>query len=200
MTQSEPHAPTDDDRDLTRLLNRGAGGDEAATHLAFDRVYSRLRAIAGGPRGARADDTMHPTALVHEVYAKLFRGGRGQWENRAHFFNVAAKAMRRIAIDHARAAVAQKRGGGWRRLTGLEDFAKRASDPVELLALDDALTVLAELHPRQAAVVELRYFAGLSVKEVSAVLGVSPRSVDLDWRAARAWLRARLDGEGEGDR
>lgn len=119
-----------------------------------------------------------------------------RWASRAHFFGVAAKAMRRIAIDHARASLAKKRGGDWKRVATDGVAAGAGSDPIDILALDDALSALAELSPRQATIVELRFFAGLSVHETAGVIGRSDRTVELEWRAARAWLKDYL-GDGE---
>ena len=185
-----------DAADLTMLLNRGAQGDTDAADQAFDRVYARLKLIAAGPSGpARRDGTLHATALVHEAYARLFRGAGTPWESRAHFFGVAAKAMRRIAIDHARASLAKKRGGEWSRVGADRLAAEASTDPVDVIALDDGRRELAALSPRQAQIVELRFFAGLSVREVAQIVGRSDRTVELDWRAARAWLKSRLDGE-----
>ncbi|MFI4854184.1 MAG: sigma-70 family RNA polymerase sigma factor [Phycisphaerales bacterium JB065] len=192
--------PEDGD-DLTQFLNSGAAGDEDAAERAFRHVYERLRAIASNPRGSagRSGDTLQPTALVHEAYMRLFRGGGMQWASRAHFFGVAARAMRQIAIDHARSMLTQKRGGGKTASLaypqGDDPPAAEALDAVDLLALDDALGELAAVSPRQAQIVELRFFAGLSVHEVAEIIGRSDRTVELEWRAARAWLRSYLEDE-----
>ena len=182
--------------DLTVLLNRGFAGDHNAADRAFTYVYDRLRAIAsrGGPR--EAGSTLQPTAMVHEVFAKLIRSRAATWNDRRHFFSVAAKAMRQIAIDHARASLSKKRGGAARAVRFVDAESAGGTDPVDLLALDEVLRELAGLHPRQAAVVELRFFAGLSVSDVADTLECSPRTVELDWRTARAWLRSRLGGSG----
>ena len=182
--------------DLTILLNRGSAGDRDAAERAFGQVYRRLKAIArGAAPSANADDTLHPTAVVHEAYTRLFARSGGSWNDRNHFFSVAAKAMRHIMIDHARSSLAQKRGQGWKRVSGQDLEAAGALDPVTLIMLDDALTELAEMSPRQARITELRFFAGLSVSEVATVIGKSERTVELDWRTARAWLRSRMGGE-----
>ncbi|MEM9373978.1 MAG: ECF-type sigma factor [Planctomycetota bacterium] len=184
--------------DLTLLLNRGSAGDRAAADQAFDQVYARLKAIAGGSSNSvREGDTLHPTVLVHEAYGRLFSASRSSWNDRRHFFAVAAKAMRHIVIDHARANLASKRGGGWTRVDGGDLAGATPMDPITLIMLDDALTELAGLSPRQARVIELRFFAGLSVSEVATILGKSDRTVELDWRTARAWLRERLGSDGE---
>ncbi|MEM7754519.1 MAG: ECF-type sigma factor [Planctomycetota bacterium] len=184
--------------DLTLLLNRGSAGDRDAAERAFEQVYTRLKAMAGMPgTAARPGDTLHPTALVHEVYGKLFLGTPGTWNDRRHFFAVAAKAMRHIIIDHARANLARKRGGGWTRVDGGDLDSGDHLDPVTLIMLDDALTELSELSPRQARVIELRFFAGLSVAETASIIGKSDRTIELDWRTARAWLRERLGSDSE---
>lgn len=193
----------DDTDDLTRILNHGALSDQAAADRAFRQVYDKLRAIASNPRGSagRPGDTLQPTALVHEAYMRLFRGGTMQWDNRAHFFGVAARAMRHIAIDHARSMLTQKRGGARPASlaypTSEDPPAAQGLDAIDLLALDDALGELAQASPRQAHIVELRFFAGLSVHEVAEIIGRSDRTVELEWRAARAWLRTRLEDENE---
>ena len=187
---------TNDGLDLTVLLNRGSAGDRDAAEAALEQVYGRLKLMAGavGGRGS-VDDTLQPTALVHEMYARLFAGAAGSWNDRNHFFSVAAKAMRRIIVDNARKSLAQKRGGGWSRVAGIDLVPSREQDPIQMIMLDDALLELAELHPRQARIVELRFFAGLSVSEVASIIGMSPRTVELDWRTARAWLCSRLESE-----
>ena len=185
------------DEDLTQLLERVGAGDARAREVLVQRVYDRLRAMAGRQlRGSNAQ-SLHATALVHEAYEKLFGSAPPSFEGRNHFFGAAANAMRQAAVQHARERQAQKRGGQWQRvtLTGLDlsgSDTPGASEPVEMLALDAALDELAHLSPRQARIVELRFFAGLTVEEAAAVLGVSPRTVELDWRTARAWLREKL--------
>lgn len=184
--------------DLTILLNRGSAGDRDAAGRAFEQVYRRLKAIArGSDPSTTADGTLGPTAVVHEAYVRLFAQANSSWNDRNHFFAVAAKAMRHIVTDHARATLAQKRGGGWKRVSGEELVAVGTMDPITLIMLDDALTELAEMSPRQARITELRFFAGLSVSEVATVIGKSERTVELDWRTARAWLRSRLGSESE---
>jgi RNA polymerase sigma factor (TIGR02999 family) len=135
---------------------------------------------------------LQPTALVHEAYCRLIEHEHHNWENRAHFSAAAGRLMRRILIDHARAQNAEKRKGG-RTAIPLEHAMALSEEPsTDLLDLDEPLSELEQLSPRQARVVELRYFTGLSVPEVARVLGVNPRSVDRDWATARAWLRGRL--------
>lgn len=181
------------DDDLTQLLEQVGSGDARAREALVERVYDRLRAMAGRQlRGSNAH-SLHATALVHEAYEKLFGSANPEFEGRNHFFGAAANAMRQAAVQHARERQAQKRGGHWHRvtLTGLD--IPGAGESVDTLSLDAALTELAALSERQARIVELRFFAGLTVDEAAAVLGVSPRTVELDWRTARAWLRDALD-------
>lgn len=186
------------DPDVTRILN---APDSSATHRAdqlLPLVYQQLRAIAkqrmGDERRGGRDHTLQATALVHEAYARLVGNGPNdmKWDSRAHFFVAAAEAMRRILIDHARAKLAQKRGGPERQhldlaITDVADLASE-KNPEEILALDQAFLRLQEQEPRTAEVVRLRFYAGLSVEDAAAALGVSPRTVELDWSYARAWL------------
>lgn len=183
--------------DLTTLINLASGGDRAAETDLMDRVYDRLRAIAAGRSAAEKEaQTLHPTVLVHEAYLKLFEGARPpSWDGRNHFFGAAARAMRQIAVDHARRRNAQKRGGGWARVSVSGLTGDEAAE-VDLLDLDEALHELGALSERQAQIVELRFFGGLTTDEVARMLDLSPRTVQLEWRAARAWLRSRLIGDG----
>jgi RNA polymerase sigma factor (TIGR02999 family) len=143
-------------------------------------------------RRERADHTLQATALVHEAYIRLIDQRSVNWQSRAHFFGVSAQLMRRILIDHARGHTREKRGGDQKKVS-LEDvvlFAERQAD--ELLAVDDSLNALAKIDPRQARVVELRFFGGLSVEEAADVLGVSPKTIKREWSVAKAWLAADL--------
>jgi len=162
-------------------------------------IYEELRRLAGSYlRRERAGHTLQATELVHEAYAKLVDQSRVQWQGRTHFFAVAANAMRRLLVDHARKRSREKRGGGQQRVTLQEEILTVRGFDVpldELVALDGALTELSELSPRQAQVVEMRCFTGLKVDEVADHLGVSRRSVEADWTHARAWLRRRLGGK-----
>jgi len=196
----EPRTPATDPADraaaeeLTLLLNRVAGGaDEPAHEQLMNRVYARLRAMAGRQaRGHRASETLRPTALVHEAYMRLFGRGPQRFDSHQHFFAAAATVMRQIAVDHARRTGADKRGGSWSRttLSGVTD--RPDDDPALVLEIDEALETLAKLSERQARVVELRFFGGLSVEDTARCLDVSPRTVELDWRTARAFLRTTL--------
>jgi RNA polymerase sigma factor (TIGR02999 family) len=181
-------------REVTELLNQWAGGDEAAGEKVLPMVYGELRRIAKRSIKRRGpSQTLQTTAVVHEAYLRLV-GDRGkQWEHRTHFFGVAAKAMRQILVDYARATSAAKRGGQQRALA-LDDALVVCNERMpDVVALDDALTALAELHPRQSQVVELRFFGGWNVEETAETLGVSPETVARDWRAAKAWLYRELE-------
>lgn len=180
------------DNQITRVLERLVDGDTEAAQLLYPRVYAELRAIAGRWfRSGSRNSTLQPTALVHEAYLHLVDQSQAGWRNRSHFFAVAAMAMRQILIQHARRRSAKKRGSDWGRVT-LSAAAIEDRGTLDLLDLDDALTALAQLHERQARVVELRFFGELSVEETAEVLGVSERTVKLDWRMAKAFLRSRL--------
>ena len=189
MTDAPDPAPGE----VTLLLARSGQGDAEATAHLLEVVHEELRALAGGfARGQRAGHTLQPTALVNEAFLKLVHGGSPAWNDRAHFLAVAATAMRQILTDHARARAAQKRGGEWEKVS-LSDLEMHASaGEIDLLALDDALEKLAAFDPRKHRVVELRFFGGLTVEEVARVLGLSTTTVESEWRAARAWLAARL--------
>jgi RNA polymerase sigma factor (TIGR02999 family) len=180
--------------DLTTLVDQSARGDEAAAASLFALVYDELRRMAASVlRRERQDHTLQPTALVHEAYLRLADEPHGRWENRAHFLAVAARAMRRILVDHARSRKARKRGSGVTRFA-LEDVepAAEPSPDLDLVTLDDALGRLAAIDPRQARIIELRFFGGLTVEETAAAIGASPRTVKRDWQMARVWLRREV--------
>lgn len=184
--------------DTTRILLeiRTQDGEKEACGRLFTALYDELRALAGRlMRRERQDHTLRPTALVHEAYVRLIDQSQVDWQNRAHFFGVAARAMRQILVDHARERAAQKRGGGLTRVTLDEDVDAEAILEVELLDLHEALEKLTHLNERMARVVELRAFGGLTAKEVAHVLGVSKRTVDGDWKFARMWLSRELRGD-----
>ena len=186
--------------DVTALLRRWRRGDSEALGRLLPGVYQELRRLArGAMRGERRDHTLQATALVHEAFLRLSRGQAPAWRNRGHFFAVMARTMRHILVDHARASAAARRGGGAStvRLSALVDegenvVAPGAGHPLDLLVFDEALHELATLRPRQAQVLELRAFGGLSVVEVAEALDVSRQTVVLDTRLGRAWLVARL--------
>jgi RNA polymerase sigma factor (TIGR02999 family) len=177
----------------TEILQRLAGGEEKAADVLFPLLYAELKRVASAKlRREQRGHSLHTTELVHEAYLKLVNQERARWEDRAHFCAVAAQAMRRILVDHARSRGRAKRGAGAVRVPLLDADLPVASGG-ELVALDDALGKLARLDARQARVVELRYFGGLSVEETASVLGVSARTVKGDWRVARAWLKCYLE-------
>jgi RNA polymerase sigma factor (TIGR02999 family) len=178
---------------VTALLVRLQDGDRTALDDLMDVVYAELRHVARNLlRRERPDHVLQPTALVHEAYLRLVGQDAQDWRNRAHFFGAAAHLMRRILVDHARASRAKKRSGATTVLSS--DLVDPATEPhpIDLLALNQALDDLQHVSARQARVVELRCFGGLSVPEAAEVLGMNPRTVDRDWTAARVWLRRRL--------
>lgn len=179
--------------DVTGLLMRIRNGDREAEQQLIPLVYDTLRRLAANcMRQERADHTLQPTALVHETYLRLLGRGPDEWKCRSHFFAVAAQTMRRLLVDHARAHLAGKRGG-LRKRVELDDRLLYAEDhPAELIALDEALERLAAIDERQARVVELRFFGGLSVEEAAKVLEVSDKTVKRDWAMARAWLHGEI--------
>jgi RNA polymerase sigma factor (TIGR02999 family) len=177
----------------TQLLRAWANGDRGALEQLTPRIYEELRRIAGHfMRGERPGRTIQTTALVHEAYLKLIDVTNVDWQHRAHFFAVSAQIMRHILLDRARRRFAAKRGGA-APCVNLDEVPDLGSGRArELIALDDALNALAKVDPRKARVIELRFFAGLSVEETAAVLDVSADTVKRDWKLARAWLSAEL--------
>ncbi len=179
--------------DVTLLLSALTRGDEGAASKLIPAVYDELRRLAGSyMRRERVDHTLQATALVHEAYLKLVEQRSVNWQSRAHFFGVAAQLMRRILIDHARGHSRQKRGGDEQKVSLDEALIFSEQQADELLAVDDSLNQLAKIDPRQAKVVEMRFFGGLSIEEAAEVLGVSPKTVKRDWSVAKAWLYADL--------
>jgi len=178
--------------DVTRLLAEIRQGNREAETRVAELVYDELHRLAKQRMyGERADHTLQPTLLVNEAFLRLVRSDHTEWANRNHFFAVAATLMRRILIDHARQVRALKRGGGG-KISLSPMLAIRDENLEELLALDEALTRLAEMDARQSRVVELRFFAGLSEGEIAEVLNIDPRTVKRDWSTARAWLHSQL--------
>jgi RNA polymerase sigma-70 factor (ECF subfamily) len=176
------------DGQVTVLLKAMKGGDSSAADRLFPLVYQELHRLAETyMHRERKDHTLQPTALINEAYLRLAREDI-DWQNREHFIGVAANVMRRVLVDHARARNAAMRGGGLVRVELEDNVAVSEERSDEVLLLDDALTRLEALNPRQARVVELRYFGGLSVEQVASILGVAPRSVKRDWALARIWL------------
>jgi len=178
--------------DVTRLLIDWGGSGQQPDQL-IPLVYNELRRLARQYLvRERPDHTLQATGLVHEVYLRLVDQTTTTWQNRAHFFGVAAQLMRRILVDYARAHRAEKRGGGWDKLAFDEALALSAERSIDLVALDEALKDLAALDPRQSQIVELRFFGGLTNEEIGEVLDVSPRTVKREWRMAKAWLRREI--------
>jgi RNA polymerase sigma factor (TIGR02999 family) len=179
------------------LVEWGAGNDKARDAL-IPAVYDELRRVARRQLWhERPDHTLQSAALVNEAYLRLVRQESPQWQDRAHFFGVAAQLMRHILVDHARNRLAAKRGGGAPRLILDREIAFAEKPDLDLLALDGALTKLSELDPQQAHLIELRFFGGLSIEETATVMGISPTTVKREWATARAWLRRELRRTGE---
>jgi RNA polymerase sigma factor (TIGR02999 family) len=189
--------PDPADADVTSLLAAWGEGDEAALARLVPLVYAELHRLAHHyMRDERRGGTLQTTALVNEAYLRLVDTRRVRWESRAHFLGVAAQAMRRILVDAARTRGARKRGGAVPHVS-LDELSLAAPERgPSLVALDEALTALAEVDDRKSRVVELRYFGGLTVAETAAVLHVSPETVQRDWHVAKAWLLRELSGEG----
>jgi RNA polymerase sigma factor (TIGR02999 family) len=184
--------------DVTEILQEVRQGDKDAAARLMPLVYDELRRLAEHYlRQERPDHTLQATALVHEAYLKLIDQRRVDWQNRAHFFAVAAQLMRRILVDHARRHRASKRGGFQHKLSLDEAIDYSQSRDVDLVALDDALHALAHLDERQSQIVELRFFGGLTIEETAEALGVSPATVKVDWSMAKAWLRREISGENQ---
>ena len=184
--------------DVTLVLEQMRKGDKGAADKLLPLVYDEFRALARHYLAQeRCNHTLQPTALVHEAYMKLVDQTRVDWQGRSHFFAVAAQAMRRILVDHARSRQRDKRGGGRARVVLYEAVALSPQKDEDVLALDEALERLAALDARQAKVVELRFFGGLSVEEVAEALGVSKRTVEGDWTFARAWLSRELRSDDD---
>jgi RNA polymerase sigma factor (TIGR02999 family) len=180
------------DHEITGLLDDWSRGDRRALDRLLPVIYAELRRIAVRQlRHERDGHTLQPTALVHEAYLRLVDQRSADWQNRAHFFGVAARVMRRILVDHARRQAAKKRGEGLQRVP-LADLAAAAPDPIPVLGLDHALGRLEQLDPGLAQIVELRAFGGLTIDEAAHVMNVSPSTAKRDWRTARAWLAREL--------
>ncbi len=180
--------------DITRLLVNWGTGDQAALEELMPLVYSELRRLAGNYlRRERAEHTLQPTALVNEAYLKLVDQKNAKWQNRAHFFGIAAQLMRRILVDHARQHQAVKRGGPEQQRISITNAERLVEQPeVDLLALNEALDELARMDPQQGRIVELKFFGGLSIEEIAEVLSIGHATVERDWKMARAWLRRQL--------
>ena len=183
--------------DVTDLLLELRAGNTDAMARLLPVVYRELRRLAAHyMRQERAGHTLQPTALVHEAYLRLVGQTDRNWQNRGHFFAVAAQAMRAVLVDHARANLARKRGGGQVPLQLDHRLKLMAPKPRTFVVLDEALTRLEEIDSRAAHVVELRLFLGLAVEEAAQVMGISEKTVRRDWNFAKAWLQTELDGKG----
>ena len=179
--------------EVTQLLNNMAKGDSGAAEKLLPLVYSELHRLAASyMRRERPDHTLQATALINEAYLRLTKED-GEWNNREHFIGMAANVMRHVLVDYARSHKAQQRDGGLKRVELKDDLAISPEKIEEVVALDEALTRLESLHPRQGKVVEMRYFGGLSVEQIASLLGVSERSVKRDWSLARIWLFRELE-------
>ena len=193
---------TDGPDDLTGILRSVAGGDQSRMPELMDGVYTDLKRLAAVQlKRERSNHTLQATALAHEAWMRLIDQRNVAWRDRAHFLAVASGMIRRILVDHARARHAARRGGPGRRIVGSEGLegaaSSLASEGIDLIDLDQALSELAEYSPVQARVVEMRFFGGLTIEEVAEVLGIGRRSVDREWACARAWLHRELAGDEE---
>ncbi len=201
QTRSSPRGAvtnqvTQQPNQVTELLIRWRGGDREALDALMPLVYEELRQVARAYLQAeRPEHTLQSTALVHEAYVRLVGQALPQWQNRAHFFAVAAQIMRQILVDYARSHRAAKRGSGVCRLTLEDAIDLPGQQNLDVVALDDALKILATMDPQQSRIVELRFFAGLTVEDTSEALGISPATVKRSWTSARAWLHREMTGE-----
>ncbi|HEY1272157.1 MAG TPA: sigma-70 family RNA polymerase sigma factor [Terriglobales bacterium] len=187
---SDPATP------VTKLLLRWREGDRQALEKLVPLVYDELRRLARHRlRQERSDHTLQSTALVHEAYMRLAGQSPPQWQNRAHFFAIAARVMRQVLVEHARARLAAKRGSGACTLALDESIALPKAVNLDVIALDRALNELSEQDDQQSRIVELRFFSGLTIEDTSEVLGISPATVKREWMIARAWLFRAMTGE-----
>jgi RNA polymerase sigma-70 factor (ECF subfamily) len=192
--QSEnPSNPSKQETEITQLLIDLTNGNRTAVDALLPVIYSELRSLAANYlRRERTDHTLQPTALVHEAYLRLVDQTQVNWQNRAHFFGVAAQMMRRILVDHARAHHANKRGGEFQKVA-IDEMPHNIFDrSTELVALDDALLELATFDEMKSRIIELRYFGGLTVEETAEALGVTPITIKRHWRLAKAWLFGKM--------
>jgi RNA polymerase sigma factor (TIGR02999 family) len=179
-------------KEVTRLLVGWGNGDQAALDELIPLVYDELRRLAGRyMRRESQGHTLQTSALVNEAYLRLIDQKSVRWQNRAHFFGVAAQLMRRILVDHARSRSRAKRGGG-AQMVSLAGQAAISKEVTEVIALDEALKNLAEMDPRKSQIVEMKFFGGLTTEEVAEVLKVTPRTVEREWRKAKAWLNRAI--------
>jgi len=193
LTEGTPAAEVPE---ITLLLERWRGGDRAAGEELLRRTYGQLRRLAAATfRRERDDHTLQATAVVHEAYLSLAGNETMTFRNRAHFIGFMAHVMRRVLVDHARKHNQKRRGGGYRKITLAEAQALRVPSPPELVPLDDALRALAEVDGRKAALVEMRFFGGMTLEEAAAALGISRSTAVREWQRARAWLFRALRAE-----
>lgn len=191
------HPPSEQ---ITRLLESWNQGDEGAIDKLVPLVYDELHRLAQRYMAdERPSHTLQTTALVNEAYVRLVDSSHANWESRTHFFGVCAQVMRRILVDWARSRQALKRGGDVRALDLDEALAVAKQPGADLVAIDDALKALAAIDPRKGQVVELRFFGGLTVKEIAELLKISPETVQRDWKLAKSWLRRELSGSDSGE-
>ena len=187
-------------QEVTQVLRDWNSADGSAAERLIPLVYDELRRLARQYlQRERSDHTLQATGLVHEAYLRLVDQSSVTWQNRAHFFGVAAQAMRRILVDHARSHRAEKRGGDREKLEFDEALLPSGERAVDLIALDDALRALEKLDARQSQIVELRFFGGLTNEEIGEALDISPRTIKREWRLAKAWLRRQISGEDDGN-
>ncbi len=195
-TRGGKRVPQGSSNPVTELLVRWREGDQRALDALMPLVYEELRKLARYYlQRERSDHTLQSTALVHEAYMRLAGQNQPQWQDRAHFFGIAAHLMRQILVEHARRHAAEKRGGGACRLTLDESLAVSAQADVDVIDLDKALTELSAMDEQQGRIVELRFFSGLSIEDTSEVLGISPATVKREWVSARAWLHRAMSGD-----
>jgi RNA polymerase sigma-70 factor (ECF subfamily) len=178
---------------ITQLLQDSSKGDQAALDALFETVYAELRSLARNYLNSeRPDHTLQATALVNEAYVRLFGQETISWQNRAHFFSVAAQVMRNILVDHARRHQAEKRGSGERKLSLDDAVSFFAERDINLVKLDDALKTLEQLDAKQSRIVELRFFGGLTIEEIAEVLQISSTTISRDWLKAKMWLHSQI--------
>ena len=192
-------SPNSAQSQITQLLKQWGEGKGQALDELMPLVYDELKRLAGSYlRRERPDHTLQSAALVNEAYVRLIDQNQVQWQNRGHFFGIAAQMMRRILVDHARSHLADKRGAGAPVLSLDEVVAEARNQSINLLGLDEALSKLEKIDSQQGKIVELRFFSGLSIEETATVLGVSPATVKRDWAAARAWLYREVSAKANG--
>jgi RNA polymerase sigma factor (TIGR02999 family) len=189
----------DDQSQVTQLLVKWGGGDQQALENLMPLVYAELKRLAGSYlRRERPDHTLQSAALVNEAYVRLIDQRAVRWQNKAHFFGIAAQMMRRILLDHARGHHAAKRGAGIEPLELNEALDQAQKQSIDLLGLDEALRTLEKMDPQQGRIVELRFFSGLSIEETAEVLSISPATVKREWASARAWLYRQVTARSTG--